>query len=382
MRWSLVVAFVIAILGTGVARADNPVVVVVPEDESKAFHRAIPLTPYTPGVHCDGCRPKVKRWQRILGTAVAVSPVGFLARGVGSWYVDDSRTAKRLAKIAGLGMGLAIAGGVPTGVTGGNPYILIPFVPMLVAGTGLFMQTWFADIANAAGLDGPGQPRARVPWAIESGLVWVHDAYRDRALFRGAARATTGRLELGATAYVHDTEMTYLAGDLSIGVRLLGATADGGWIDDGSYLLVRGVARMRDDNADRVQVTTGELEVAGRLDLWRVSQTLDGSFAEMSLGGGLERAAFSTDSEKGGLLLARFAYGAYIGRRGEAQLYYDHRRDSFAGGIAAYRAAGFVGSVGAMADVRIAGRWGVHAELEIGSAWVTSLGLRYQGGPP
>jgi len=32
--------------------------------------------------------------------------------------------------------------------------------------------------------------------------------------------------------------------------------------------------------------------------------------------------------------------------------------------------------------VRITRRWGVHAELEIGSAWVTSLGLRYQGGPP
>ena len=100
----------------------------------------------------------------------------------------------------------------------------------------------------------------------------------------------------------------------------------------------------------------------------------------MSIGGGLERAAFETEDEKGGLLLGRFAYGVYLGRRGEAQLFYDHRRDSFAGGIAAYRAAGFVGSVGAMADVRITGRWGVHAELEIGSAWVMSLGLRYQGG--
>ncbi len=362
VRWFFVIALV-AILSATNARADLPVV------------------PVEPGVHCGDCRPKVKTWQRTLGTFVAVSPVGFLTRGIGSWYVNDTPTAKRLAKIAGLGLGLAIVGGVPAGVSGGNPYLLIPFVPFLVAGTGLFMQSWFADIANAAGVDQPGQPRARVPWAIEGGLVWTHDAYRDRALFRGAARVAAGRLELGATAYVHDRDETYLAGDLSIGVRILGASAHGGAIDDGSYLMVRGVARMRDDKADHVQVTTGELEVLGRLDLWHVSNTLDGSFAEMSTGGGMERAAFSTASEKGGLLLGRFAYGVYLGHRGEAQLYYDHRRDGFAGGIAAWRAAGFVGSVGAMTDVRIAGRWSVHAELEIGSAWVTSLGLRYQGGP-
>lgn len=362
------------------ARADEPAPSPAPLLGEYRYQTSMPPPPWNPGLHCSECRPKVKTWQRVAGTFVAASPVGFFVRGIGSWYVEDNRTAKRLAKIAGIGLGMMIAGGVPTGVTGGNPYLLVPFVPMLVLGTGVFMQTWFSDIFNAAGVDEIGQPRARVPWAIEGGLVYTRDAYRDRALFRGAARVASGRLELGATAYVHDTEQTYLAGDLSIGVRILGAEAHGYWIDDGSYLLVRGVARMRDDKPDHVQVTTGEIELAGRLDLYRVSNVLDGSFAELSVGGGIERAAFETASEKGGLLLGRFAYGVYLARRGEAQVFYDHRRDSFAGGIAAYRAAGFVGSVGAMVDLRIVGRWGMHAELEIGSAWVTSLGLRYQGG--
>ena len=378
MRWFLVLALV-AMFGVGDARGDDtpPTGAIVDDNFSRDAY-----VPYQlPGVHCGDCRPRVKRWQRIAGTFVAVSPVGFLARGIGSWYVNDTPTGKRLAKIAGIGFGLMIAGGVPTGVTGGNPYVLIPFVPMLVVGTGLFMQTWFADIANAAGVNQPGQPVARVPWALEAGLVWTRDAYRDRVLFRGVARAATGRLELGATVYVDDTSPTYFGGDLSIGVRILGSEAHGAAIGDGSFLMVRGTARLRDDDADRVQVTTGELELAGRLDLWRVSRTLDGSFAELSTGGGLERAVFSTEDEKGGLLLGRFAYGVYLGRRGEAQLFYDHRRDSFAGGIAAYRAAGFVGSVGAMVDARITGRWAAHAEVEIGSAWVTSVGLRYQGGP-
>ncbi len=367
MRWFCVLAFVAAVSGD--VRADDsapPPPTIVRE----------------PGLHCSECRPHAKTWQRVVGTVVTASPLGFVARGVGSWYVNDSRTAKRLAKLGALGLGMMIAGGVPTGVSGGNPYLLVPFVPMLVLGTGLFVQTWAADIFNAAGVDQIGQPRARVPWAIEAGLVYTRDAYRNRAMVRGAARVASGRLELGATAYALDRKGTYVAGDLSIGVRILGSEAHGGRIDDGSYVIVRGTARMRDDAEDRVQVATGEIEVAGRLDLYRVSNVLDGSFAEMSIGGGLERAAFETEDEKGGLLLGRFAYGVYLGQRGEAQLFYDHRRDSFAGGIAAYRAAGFVGSVGAMADVRVRGRWGVHAELEIGSAWVTSLALRYQGGPP
>lgn len=371
------------------ARGDESTHATSPSPELNPDLRSIPdgyallddHPPYAPGLHCSGCRPRASTGERVIATIITASPGGFLARGVGSWLTNDSRTGKRLAKIGALGLGLMVVGGLPTGISGGNPYLLIPFVPMLVAGTGMFMQSWFADIFNAAGVDAPGQPRARVPWALEAGLVWTHDAYRDRALFRGAARAVTGRLELGATGYVHDTQQTYVAGDLSIGVRILGAEAHGYAIDDGSYLMIRGTGRFRDDASDRVQVTTGELELLGRLDLFHVSDVLDGSFAELSTGGGMERAAFSTASEKGGLLLGRFAYGVYLGRRGEAQLYYDHRRDSFAGGIAAWRAAGFVGSVGAMTDVRLVGRWGVHAELEIGSAWVTSIGLRYMGGP-
>lgn len=325
--------------------------------------------------------PQVSTGRRVLATIVAASPVGFLARGAGSFLVGDRGTAKRLALLGGVGLGLMVAGGVPAGVTGGNPYVLIPFVPMLVAGTGMFLQSWFADIDSASGADAVGAPRARVPWSLEAGLVWTHDAYRDRALARGAARATTGRLELGVTGY-QATDDSYVGGDLAVGVRLLGAAADGAPIPDNSSLLVRGTARVRDDREDEVQVVTSELELVGRLDLRRIAHVLEGSYAELSTGGGLERAAFATASEKGGLLLGRFAYGRYLGKRGEAQVYYDHRRDSFAGGIAAYRAAGFVGSVGALVDLRLAGRWAARAELEIGSAWVTSIGLRYQGGPP
>jgi hypothetical protein len=81
------------------------------------------------------------------------------------------------------------------------------------------------------------------------------------------------------------------------------------------------------------------------------------------------------------LLLGRFAWGTYLGDRGELALFYDHRRDSMAGGLAAGRAAGFVGSFGAALELLVSGPWAVRAELEIGTAYVSTVALRYHGGP-
>jgi hypothetical protein len=130
-------------------------------------------------------------------------------------------------------------------------------------------------------------------------------------------------------------------------------------------------------------VLTAEIEVVGRLDLDRLWPSLHGSFAEVTTGVGIERATLAgTAHETGGLLLGRFAWGYYLCDRGELKLFYDHRRDSFAGGIAAYRAAGFVGSAGGAVDLRVWGPWAARAELEFGSAWVGTVAVRFQGGPP
>ena len=56
-------------------------------------------------------------------------------------------------------------------------------------------------------------------------------------------------------------------------------------------------------------------------------------------------------------------------------MFYDHRRDSLAGGLPAGRAAGFFGSLGARTELAL-GRWTAHASLEVGAAWVTTLGVR------
>ena len=324
-------------------------------------------------------KPEVSSKRRAAAIALAVFP-GVLLRGTGSYLVHDRPTARRLLITAGIGAGAVLVGGLATGSTGGSPYVLIPFVPLLVAGTGVVMHTWFADIYRAAGAD-TGRPRARTPWSVELGTTVTHDAYRDRALIRGAGRFARDRFEVGAGGYV-DVKGDAKAADLDVIVRILGADPTGGVIEDGSWLGVRTTGRWREDDDDRVSVLTAEVEAIGRLDLDRLSSTLHGSFAELTTGVGIERAKFSGASEAGGLLLGRFAWGWYVCERGEFKLFYDHRRDSLAGGIAAGRAAGFVGSVGAATELRITGPWAVRGELEIGSAWVATIGLRFLGGPP
>ncbi len=139
---------------------------------------------------------------------------------------------------------------------------------------------------------------------------------------------------------------------------------------------------MHRDDDDRVTLATGELELAGRLDLVHLDRALDGTFAELSTGLGYERASYAGAHDYGSVLLGTFAWGMYLGRRGEAAAFYDHRRDSLAGGLAAGRAAGFVGSFGARLELLVDPRWAVRGQVEAGSAWVTTVALRYQGGTP
>jgi hypothetical protein len=316
--------------------------------------------------------------RRIVAVAAALGP-GLVLRGTGSFVVGERRTARRLASLGALGLGVAVIGGLSVGVSGGHPYSL-PAVPVLVTGGGLMFTSWWADIAVAAGLAHTGIPRATPPWSVELATLWLHDGYRERGLVRAAGRIAGGRLGAGAAMTV-DAERRLHVGELEATVRILGAPPTGAPIASGSRLLVRTALRGLDDADDRVAITTLEVELLGRLDLARFEPTLDGTFIQLSTGIGGERARLAGVTDHNSVLLGTFAWGAYVGRRGEATLFYDHRRDSLAGGLAAWRLAGFVGSFGAALDLLVAPRWAVRGQLELGNAWLTTFGIRYQGGP-
>ena len=351
-------------------------------------HAALPTTARTspwldagnPALTLRADPAPITRGRRALAIAATLVP-GVVLRGTGSHLVGERRTARRLFWSAAIGLGAMAIGGIPVGVTGGHPYTM-PGVPLAIGGTGLFLSSWVADVVVATGARPFGSPRAPAPWSVEAGTTYLRDAHRRRALVRGSGRLVLGRVELGAGGYA-DTGGDAVEGLVEARVRITGAPWSGADVTDGTRLWLRAGVRARDDDGDLVEVLTAEAEAALRVDLQRIDARLAGMFVEGSTGIGLARVAYPTGvADHDSLMLARFAWGAYLERRGELAVFYDHRRDLLAGGIAAWRAAGFVGHVGATADVRITGPWAVTGALEFGNAWVGTLAVRFQGGPP
>lgn len=339
---------------------------------------AQPSGSIAPSATVEPAKPQLSPARRVLSITAAIVP-GVVLRGAGSWVAGEKRAAKRLAIIAAAGLVLAgAAGGLVRG-TGAHPYTL-PAVPLVLAGAGAMFTTWAADIWTAAGGGCVcGHADAPPPWSVEIGETWLRDAYRSRLHGRVAGRVGLGRVDVGAAALMDVGNEGWLT-FADARVRLRGAAATGARIDDGSRLYARIGGRVQRDDEDRVTQAVGELEVGGRYDLRRVDPALRASFVEMSTGVGLVRVRYATTStDVDAILLHRFGWGVYL-PGGEAQIYYDHRRDGLAGGIAAYRAAGFIGSVGTNVDLRVHGPWAVRGELQVGNAWVSTLALSYRGG--
>lgn len=320
-------------------------------------------------------------WQRwAAGVTLAIVP-GVVVHGIGSWTVREKRAAKKLLIGEGAGLVLAAGAGLLVGGSGGSPYT-VPAIPLVVAGTGLFLQSWFTDIYVAAGGKSIVEwQRAPAPWQVELGTSWLHDAYRERALLRGGGRVELGRIDLGAYALadaVGDSQI----GQADVRVRLLGPAATGESIKNGSRLSLRAGTRYHRDDPDHVTQWTTEVAIDGRLDLERIDETFRSSFVEFGTGVGLVHVGYGNGAHDwSSELLARFAWGAYLGGHGEAMLFYEHTRDGLVGGLPAWRASGFLGSVGALLDLRVRGPWGARGELEIGNAYLTTLSLVYRGGP-
>jgi hypothetical protein len=336
--------------------------------------------PSTDQLHDDSCCP-VSTLRRTAAILAAVGP-GLFIRGTGSYLVHRKRTAKQLLKVGAIGLGGAALGGAAVGISGGYPPTLT-LMPVLLVGGGLFVTSWWADIAVAAGLDkvSHGTARATMPWSVELATLWLDDPFRTAGLVRAGGRVDRGRIGVGASGTV-DAENVIRIGEAEVRYRILGAPPTGTPIADGSRLVVRAGGRVLADDGDGVTITTGELEVIGRYDLFRLDRTLAGTFLQLSTGIGIESVDFTRGHDFNEVFLATFAWGVYLGNRGETAIYYDHRRDTLVGGLPAYRAAGFVGSVGAYVDWMLDRRFATRLQLDWGNALVTTFGIRVQGARP
>lgn len=318
----------------------------------------------------------VSKRRRAAAIGAALVP-GAAAHGAGHFVLGEHAAARRLLLAEGIGLGVAAAGGIPLYLTGASRHYTAVPVAMLVSGAGVFLLSWAADVYGATGASGPRAPPTPSPVELELGYGHVQDPRFDyRSFAVAAARFELGPVELAPLAWIAMDDDNQ---------RLRLEARHVFWRgDDASRLEVASAATHHRYPDDGFAVSTLEASVGGRLDMARVGASMAGSFADLSLGLGSELTNYYTPgagADLGEILLVRFGYGVAFGCpggvHGEASIYYDHRRDTFTGGISPGTGpgSGFMGLLGTEALVHIGTRWGVRARFEQGAARVLAVGI-------
>jgi len=322
---------------------------------------------------------------RALPAAVSVVP-GLVLHGLGSLTAGDSTLAGRLFLLEGTGLGLLAAGGVPIALTGASRHVIGPLYAVTIAGVGLFSVSLLSNLYAAVSPSfTPGTPALHLPrLELDLGYQHVSDpsfSYRHFVAAGARARWERVRVDAGVQWAPGEDNVRMRAGGA---YRLVGAPEGARLGAQGSALDVEAAVLVHRYPAESFTLGGGEFFLRGRYDLVRLGSRLAGSFTEMGVGMAVQRYAYPDvfDDRLSQQLLFTFGFGVYLGRggpfRGEALLYYDHRKDDFAGGIRG--GAGVPGFFGLRGRALLSGPWGVSAELQAGAALVGRVSLIYAWG--
>jgi hypothetical protein len=330
---------------------------------------------------------------------------GVALHGSGHAAAGDWDTAWKLLAVEAAGAALMTTGILLLAKTGASRRTATPSVVLLVVGGGLFFDSWFADLYGAFGA-GSGAAPALSPWVeVSLGYRYVYDpqfAYRHFAHLNARGRVRAWRLDAEAWIASDDDNQRWRGAVAwrAYGVEAAGVepradavgrvTAADAAPPDGTALdLVLGVVYHR-HGTEGFSFLAPELSIQGRLDMRRFSPTLSGSFFDLHLGWGVELYDYGLPGLGLGTdiadeLLARFAYGVYIGQgRGEVSLFYDHRKDGYEAGLSLRSGTnGALGHLGVEGSMYLSDDWGVSASFAVGSAYVTGVSAMYRfGGQP
>ncbi len=328
----------------------------------------------------------------VLATTATFVP-GLVVHGAGHMVAGETRTGLRLLAIEGVGLGLLTAGFVPIVLTGASRRVIGPAAALSVAGVGLFAISFLGDLYGVlAPAGGTGAPFRIAPIVQTSlGYRYVYDpVFEYRHFLVQDIDYRTGPWRIHPSAwFAFDDTNARLRAEFAyrfIGPRPTGAPPAA----DGTYIDLQGALTRHNFTSNRFATTTGEIAVAGRLDMARIDPFLRGSFSEMSFGVAMQAYSYrldNTTADLSDLLLARFAFGMYLGwpgrPRGEALVYYDHRHDGYAAGLKmSGLGSGVAGHFGAAARFYFTDHWGVAADAAVGSAYVTGMSILFRHGAP
>jgi hypothetical protein len=321
----------------------------------------------------------------LLPAAVSVAP-GLLLHGLGPLVEGDTRLAKWLFAMEGTGLALLVGAGAPIYLSGQTRQLAGPLYAVALTGAGLFSLSALANLHAAVGpAFPPGVAPRRLP-ALEVELGYQHvvdPSFPRRHVFVSpgvVARLARVRLEAGARLSPGDGNLRVRACGA---YRLLGAPEGERGRADGTALDLEAAALVHRFPAEGFTVGGGEVSLRGRQALAHLSPRLAGSFAELGVGLALQHWRFEGLAAEDSLqdaLLFTFGYGVYLGRggplRGEAMLYYDHRKDDFPGAVKNVGGVP-VGYFGLRGRVLFGERWGLATDMQLGSAWVGRVSLVY-----
>ncbi len=327
---------------------------------------------------------------QVLPAAASVMP-GLLFHGLGPWLAGDGHTAKKLFALEGTGLGLIALGGVPIAFTGASRRTIAPLYAVTLAGFSLFGISALANLysVTSPAFDPGVPPPSLPPLELELGYQYVSDPSFEYGHFISlGALARLDAVRLEATARMAPDEGNTQV-RLGGAYRLLGESERARGGADGTALDAELFGLFHRFPTEGFTVAGGEVGLRGRYAMARLSPALAGSFAEVSLGTSFQGYSYPGAVDDGNLqeqLLFSFGYGVWLGRggpvKGEALLYYDHRKDGFAGGTRS-RAGGVIGSFGLRGRALLTEDWGVAAEVQAGGAVVGRLSLVYTvGGEP
>lgn len=309
---------------------------------------------------------------------------GIVVHGAGHWAAGDRATAQDLLIMEGAGLALILAGSVSLFATGASRRTVAPSVISTIGGFALFVNSWLADVYGSTG--GLESSSMYPPEFIEirAGYRYIYDVqfqYSDFMAF--GTDLYPGRFRFSPSIYSatdDENQRSRLLG----AYRIYGITHDSlhAAQQDGSFIDFEIAGTHHEYTSDYFAVWTAELFINGRFDMKRLSKTLNGAFSEVGLGYGREYYEYDIPGTEFGedqsdMLLMRIGFGVFLGKGdGEIQVYYNHRRDDFVGGISVNgKGAGNMGFVG------IAGRYygtknfGIYIEGQLGLAYLLGIGV-------
>jgi hypothetical protein len=319
---------------------------------------------------------------------------GLILHGSGVWLQHRNQTAQRLLMLEGASVLATFTSGLILFSTGAARDVVGPAALLAVAGVGTFAVSFLANVyATLAPPDGLGEPLRRQPLIDSSaGYLYVYDpqfAYRHFATARASAFLQGWHVLADvAAALDHDNQRF----QLGVGYRLLGAGGAGSEPgSDGSYLEPRVAFSAHRFDPEDFNSRIVELALEGRLDVARYLPDVRGAFFQGEAGWAsqvfVNHVPGPNPTTATSLLLAHVGFGMYLGNRadsrtgGEAELYYDHRHDGYAGGLKVNGlGSGVAGHLGLRGSYQLTPRWGVRARAEAGSAYVLGLDLVVRGG--